>query len=93
MLSGINKQQQTCSILVDNFNAQLSKWCSSDKDNNTRQDIYISTATSCYTQMIGQLTRIINDKLSYIGLLFTTNSKLLPQVEQTIYDKCHHNII
>ena len=37
----------------------------------------------------------MNDKSSGIDLLFTTNSKLLcdVEVEQTIYDKCHHNII
>ena len=45
--------------------------------------------------MIGQPTHIINGKSSCIDLLFATNSKLLSEVgvEQTIYDKCHHNII
>ena len=45
--------------------------------------------------MIGQPTHIINDNSSCIDLLFTTNSKLLSEVgvEQTIYNKCHHNII
>ena len=38
VLSGINKHQLTCSILVGNFNANLSKWCPSDKDNKTGQD-------------------------------------------------------
>ena len=32
VLSGINNQQPTCSILVGDFNAKLSKWCPSDKD-------------------------------------------------------------
>ena len=45
--------------------------------------------------MIGQPTYIMNDKPSCIDLRFTTNSKLLCDVgiEQTIYNKCHHNII
>ena len=45
--------------------------------------------------MLGQPTHIMNDKSSCIDLLFTTNSKLLYDVgvEQTIYNKCHHNII
>ena len=37
----------------------------------------------------------MKDKSSCIDLLFTTNSKLLCDVgvKQTIYNKCHHNII
>ena len=47
------------------------------------------------TQMIGQPTHIMNHKSPCIDLLFTTNSKLLCDVgvEQTIYNKCHYNII
>ena len=33
VLSSINNQQPTCSILVGDSNAKLSKWCPSDKDN------------------------------------------------------------
>ena len=53
------------------------------------------TTTSDYTQMTGQLTHILNDKLSCIDLLFTTNSKFPCDVgvEQTLYNKYHHNII
>ena len=94
-LSGINNQQPTCSILIGDFNAKLSKWWPSDKDNKSGQDIDTFTTTSGYTQMIGQPTHIINDKTSCIDLLFTTNSKLLCDVgvEQIIYNKCHYNII
>ena len=82
VLSGINNQQPACSILVD-------------KDSKAGQDIDTFTTTSGYTQIIGQPTHIVNDILSCIDLLFTTNSKLLSDVgvKQTIYDKCHHNII
>ena len=45
--------------------------------------------------MTDQPTHITNNKLSCIELLFTTNSKLISTVGigQTIYDKCHHNIL
>ena len=45
--------------------------------------------------MIRQPTHIINDKSPCNDLVFTTNSKLLSgvEIEQTIYDKCHHNNI
>ena len=47
-----------------------------------------------YTQMIDQPTHY-KYMSSRINLLFTTNSKLLSEIglEQTIYDKSHHNII
>ena len=37
---------------------------------------------------------MLNDKSSFIDMLFTINGKLLTVVglEQTIYYKCHHNI-
>ena len=95
VLSGINNQQPTCSILVGDFNAKLPKCCPSDKDSKAGQDIDTFTTTSGYTQMIGQPTHIMNEKSSCIDLLFTTNSKLHCDVgvEQTLYDKCHDNII
>ena len=94
MLSGVNDQQPTCSVLAGDFNVELTKWCPSDKDKKAGQDIDTFTATSGYIQMMGQPTHIINDKSSCIDLLFTTNSKLLCDVgvEQTTYSKCQHII-
>ena len=45
--------------------------------------------------MIGQSTHIMNDKSSCINFLFTTNNQFFCDagVEQTIYNKCYHNII
>ena len=45
--------------------------------------------------MIGQPVHIINDKLLCFDLVFTTNRRLLCDagIRQTIYNKCHHNII
>ena len=80
---------------TESCNNPVSKWCPNDKDSKAWQDTDTFTTTSGYTQMTGQPTHIINDKSSYIDLLFTTNSKLLCDVgvEQTIYNKCHDNII
>lgn len=95
VLSGIFKQQKTCSILVDDFNAKLSKQCPSDKDTTTGQAVDTFTTTSSYTQMIDLLMHLIDDKLSCTDMLFTTSSKLLSELdlEPTVYDKCHHVII
>ena len=45
-------QQLTCSILIGDFSAKLSKWCPSDKDNKAGQDIDTFTTTSGYTQQL-----------------------------------------
>ena len=87
VISGINNQQPTCSILVSDFKANLSKRCPSDKYNKAGQHIDTFTTASGYTLMIGEPTHIINDKSSCIDLLFTTNSKLFCHVgvDKTIY--------
>ena len=65
VLSGINDQQPRCSVLAGDFNVDLTKWCPSDKDNKAGEGIDTFTTTSGYTQMIGQLTHIINDNTYY----------------------------
>ena len=77
MLSGINNQQPTCSILVGDFNAKLSKWCPSDKDNIAGKDIDTFKITVGYTQMIGQPMRIINAKSSHIDLPLIANCSVM----------------
>ena len=49
VFSGINKQQSTCSILVHDSNAKLSKWCPSDKYNKAGQYVNTFTTVSGYT--------------------------------------------
>ena len=49
VLLSINNQQPACSILVCDFNAKLSNWCTSDKDSKAVQDIDTFTTTSGYT--------------------------------------------
>ena len=38
-LTNINNNQPACSILIGDFNAKCSKWCSSDKNNITGLEI------------------------------------------------------
>ena len=93
-LAGIKKQQTTCSILVGGFNVKLSKWCPRYKDNKAGQDVYTFATTSGYTKMFGQLTHVVNGK-SCIYLPFITKIKMFSEagVNQTIFDKLHHNIV
>ena len=42
LLSNLNDNHPSCSILIDDFNAKCSKWCSSDKGNKAELDWTIS---------------------------------------------------
>ena len=53
------------------------------------------TMTSGYNQMIDKPTHCINESSSCIDLIFSSNVNLTKncRVEQSLYKKCHHNII
>ena len=61
------------------FHAKHSKWCSTDKNN--KAGIVLENITSTVSS-------------SCIYLIFASNSTYLTTgIEQSIYHKCHHNII
>ena len=51
--------------------------------------------TSDFNQMIDKPTHYINESSSCTDLIFSLNVNLTKNcgVEQSLYDKCHHNII
>ena len=53
------------------------------------------TMTSGFNQMIDKPTYYINESSSCTDLIFSLNVNLTKNcgVEQSLYDKCHHNII
>ena len=59
MITSINNDQPTRSIIVGDFNTKLLKWFPSDKGNKNGQDMDNLTATSSYSQMSGQPMDII----------------------------------
>ena len=89
LLSNINNNHPNCSILIGEFNAKFSKWCSSDKDNKAGCELDNITTSAGYSQMID------NESSSCIDLIFSSNPSLTKNwgIEHSIYDKCHHNII
>ena len=94
MLTNINNNQAACSILIGDFNAKCSKWCSSDKNNIAGLEIENITTTADYSQLINKPTHFINGTSSCIDLIFSSNVSFIRNygIEQSIYEKCHHNI-
>ena len=95
LLSNINNNHPNCSILIGDFNAKSSRWCSSDKDNKAGCELDNITTSAGYSQMINKPTHFINESSSCIDLIFSSNHSLTKNcgIDHSIYDKCHHNII
>ena len=95
LLSNINNLHPTCSIVLCGFNAKCSKWCASDKNNTAGIELDNITMTSGYNQMTDKPTHFVNESQSCIDLIFSSNVNLTKNcgVEQSLYEKCDHNII
>ena len=50
LLSNINDQHRTCSIVIGDFNGKCSKWCTADKDNIAGLELDNITTTKGYLQ-------------------------------------------
>ena len=95
LISNINNNHPNCFILIGDFNAKSSKWCSSDKDNKAGCELDNVTTSAGYSQMIDKPTHFVNESSSCIDLIFSSNPSLTKNcgTEHSIYDKRHHNII
>ena len=94
LLNNINKFQPSCSVLLGDFNAKHSKCCSTDKNNKAGSLLENITLTAGYNQTINKPTHFTNVSSSCIDSIFASNTTYLTAgIKQSIYDKCHHNII
>ena len=82
-------------MVFGDFNTKCSKWCASDKSSTAGIQLDNITMTSGYNQMIDKPTHYINESSSCIDLIFSSNVNLTKNcgVEQSLYEKCRHNII
>ena len=92
--TNINNSQPACSILIGDFNAKCSKWCSSDKNNIAGLEIDNITTTAGYSRLINKAIHFINGTSSCVDLIFSSNVSFVRNygIEQSIYEKRHHNI-
>ena len=95
LLSNNNNLYPTCSIVLVDFNAKCPEWCASDKSNTAGIELHNITIKSGHNQMIDKPIHYINESSSCIDLIFSSNVNLTKNcgVEQSHYEKCHHNII
>ena len=94
LLTNINKFQPSCSVLLGNFNAKHSKWCSTGRNNKAGIVLENITSTAGYNQIINKPTHFTNVSSSCIHLIFALKTTYLTTgIEQSVYDKCHHIII
>ena len=70
LLTNINNNQPACSILMGDFNAKYSKWCSSDKNNIAGLEIDNITTTAGYSKLINKPTHFVNGISFFIDLIF-----------------------
>ena len=66
LLPNINDQHPACSIIIGDFNAKCSKWCSTDKDNTAGLKRDSITTSAGYSHMINQPTQFIKESSSCI---------------------------
>ena len=95
LLSNINDNHPTCSILIGDFNAKSLKWCNSDKSNSAGIELDNITTSAGYSQLINQLTHFVNKTCSCIDLIFSSDLNITRNcgIEKTIHEKCHHDIV
>ena len=80
-------------VLLGDFNAKHSKWCSTNKSNKAGIVLENITSTAGCNQIINEPTYFTNVSSSCSDLIFASNMTLTTGIEQSVYDKCHHNII
>ena len=95
LLSNINDNHTTCSILIGDFNAKSSRCCNSDKSIRASEELDSITKSAVYSQLINQPTHFVNKTSSCINLIFSSDLNITKNcgIEKTIHEKCHHDII
>ena len=80
-------------VFLGNFYAKHSKWRSSDKNNKDGIALENMTSTAGFNRIVNEPIHFTNVSASSIDFVFTSNASYLTTgIEQSIYDKAHHNI-
>ena len=73
LISNINNNHPTCSILIGDFNVRSSKWCNSDQINRASRELDNITTSAGYSQLIYEPTHFINKTSSCVDLIFSSD--------------------
>ena len=94
-LEALTQKNLFLTVIVGDFNAKFSKWCSIDK--TTPDGAKLDNLTSQYelTQLLRELTHISDNYRSCIDLVFTSQTNLAVDfdIHFSFHENCHHQII
>ena len=95
LMSNINNEFPLGSIITGDFNARCSRWWKNYINNATGQETDSLTSSAGCKQIIDKPTRVLNNSMSCIDLIFCTNQNVISNygVDVSMFKKCHHNII
>ena len=95
LFSNINEEIPICSIITGDFNAHSSNWWKNDITNTVGQEFDSLTTSAGYSPIIDKPMHIVNNSMSYIVLIFCTNTNVNSKhgVDVSIFEKWYHNII
>ena len=65
LYSNIKDNHPTCTILIGEFNAKCSKWCSSGWGNNAGSELDNITTSGGYSQLISKTSHFINEFITF----------------------------
>ena len=94
-LNQINSLNPSFVMILGDFNAKSSSWCTDDLTSN--EGFQVETVTSFYgfTQLISTPTHILPNSSSCIDLIFTDQPSIIMNsgVHSSLHPNCHHQII
>ena len=95
LLSDINKDKPSLSVVTGNFNARSSSWWCNDINTIERSHLYSLTSSNDFSQLINEQTHIQTNNSSCIELMFTNQPNLSVNsgVDSSLHSNCHHQIV
>ena len=87
------RRSSQCFLVTWDFNACCTNWWKHNIPNSTGRETDFLTSSG-YTKIIDKPTYVKNNSMSYNGLIFCTNQKVISEysADASIFDKCHNNI-
>ena len=90
LMSNINNEFPLGSIITGDFNARCSRWWKNYINNATGQETDSLTSSAGCKQIIDKPTRVLNNSMSCIDLIFCTNQNVISNygVDVSMFKKC-----
>ena len=86
--------QPAFTVILGDFNARSKSWWFGDSATIEGTRLYSLVSTNAFHQLISEPTRILQNSLSSIDLIFTDEPSLAvdSRFHPTLHENCHHQI-